>query len=126
MPPHATPVGESSGPRPDAIKGLTFPDGFSWGAATSAYQVEGSTKEDGRGDSVWDAFCREPGRVRDGDTGDIAADHYHRYPADLDLMKSLGLHSYRFSIAWPRVIPTGYGEVNQKGLDFYRRLVDGL
>jgi beta-glucosidase len=105
---------------------LTFPDGFSWGAATSAYQVEGSTKEDGRGDSVWDAFCREPGRVRDGDTGDIAADHYHRYPADLDLMKSLGLHSYRFSIAWPRVIPTGTGEVNTKGLDFYRRLVDGL
>src|ERR1700754_2562971 len=86
-------------PAPELSLGLRFPDGFTWGAATSAYQVEGATTEDGRGDSVWDAFCREAGRVRNGHTGDIAADHYHRYPADLDLMKNLGLHSYRFSIA---------------------------
>lgn len=112
--------------RSDQSLGLRFPDGFTWGAATSAYQVEGATTEDGRGDSVWDAFCREQGRVRNGHTGDIAADHYHRYPADLDLMKSLGLHSYRFSIAWPRIVPDGIGPVNQRGLDFYRRLVDGL
>jgi beta-glucosidase len=123
MPPQAAPIAESL---PQAMLGLTFPDGFSWGAATSAYQIEGATKEDGRGDSVWDAFCREPGRVRDGHNGDIAADHYHRYPADLDLIKSLGLHSYRFSIAWPRVMPDGSGQVNQRGLDFYRRLIDGL
>src|SRR5262245_1513195 len=122
MPPHAAPVAE---PLPEVL-GLTFPPGFCWGAATSAYQIEGAAKEDGRGDSVWDTFCRDPGRVRDGDTGDVAADHYHRYPADLDLMKSLGLHSYRFSIAWPRVVPDGDGAVNQRGLDFYRRLVDGL
>ena len=118
-----------SGAKPDESDlslGLRFPDGFTWGAATSAYQVEGATTEDGRGESVWDAFCREQGRVRGGHTGDIAADHYHRYPADLDLMKSLGLHSYRFSIAWPRVMPDGVGPVNRRGIDFYRRLVDGL
>jgi beta-glucosidase len=123
MPPHAAPVAEH---HPEPQLGLTFPDGFTWGAATSAYQIEGAAKEDGRGDSVWDTFCREPGRVRDGDTGEVAADHYHRYPSDLDLMKDLGLHSYRFSIAWPRVIPDGAGPVNQRGLDFYRRLIDGL
>jgi beta-glucosidase len=122
MPPEAAPNGFAG----EKALGLRFPTGFRWGAATSAYQIEGATKEDGRGDSVWDAFCRAPGRVHDGDTGDVAAEHYHRYPADLDLMKSLGLHSYRFSIAWPRVIPDGQGQVNQKGLDFYRRLVDGL
>jgi len=110
----------------EAPLGLSFPDGFTWGAATSAYQIEGATKEDGRGDSVWDVFCREDGRVRDGDTGDTAADHYHRYLSDLDLINGLGLRSYRFSIAWPRVMPNGSGPVNQKGLDFYRRLVDGL
>lgn len=121
MPPQASPVE----PLPPTL-GLTFPDGFVWGAATSAYQVEGATQEDGRGESVWDTFCREAGRVRGGDTGETAADHYHRYPADLDLMRDLGLRSYRFSIAWPRVMPTGSGPINQRGLDFYRRLVDGL
>jgi len=105
---------------------LTFPDGFIWGAATSAFQIEGATGEDGRGPSVWDSFCREPGRVRDGHTGDVAADHYHRLADDLDLMTELGLRSYRFSIAWPRVVPDGQGAINTKGLDFYRRLVDGL
>jgi beta-glucosidase len=106
--------------------GLRFPDGFIWGAATSAYQVEGAAKEDARGESVWDTFSRVPGKVRNGDTGDTAADHYHRYVEDLDLMKQLGLHSYRFSISWPRVMPDGAGEVNQRGLDFYRRLLTGL
>src|SRR5258705_4706173 len=124
---HAAPVADQvPEPRPETPLGLMFPAGFTWGAATSAYQIEGATTEDGRGDSVWDAFCREPGRVRDSHTGEPAADHYHRYPSDLDLMHGLGLHSYRFSIAWPRVMPDGSGKVNQRGLDFYRRLVDGL
>ncbi|WP_213456519.1 GH1 family beta-glucosidase [Rhizomonospora bruguierae] len=106
--------------------GLRFPDGFGWGAATSAYQIEGASKEDGRGESVWDTFSRTPGKVANGDTGDVAADHYHRYVEDLNLMKELGLRSYRFSISWSRVLPDGSGQVNQRGLDFYRRLVDGL
>ena len=106
--------------------GVRFPDGFGWGAATSAYQIEGAAKEDGRGESVWDTFSHTPGRTRHGHTGDVAADHYHRWADDLDIMRDLGLMSYRFSIAWPRVLPDGAGRVNQRGLDFYRRLVDGL
>jgi beta-glucosidase len=106
--------------------GLTFPAGFAWGAATSAYQIEGAAAEDGRGPSVWDTFSHTPGRVRNGDTGDVAADHYHKMPGDLDLMKGLGLDSYRFSISWSRILPEGVGTVNAKGVDFYRRLVDGL
>ncbi|MEU8419299.1 GH1 family beta-glucosidase [Micromonospora sp. NPDC048835] len=105
---------------------LRFPDTFGWGAATSAYQIEGATKEDGRGESVWDTFSRVPGRTRNGDTGDVAIDHYHRYAEDLDLMRDLGLRSYRFSISWPRIQPDGTGTPNQRGLDFYRRLLDGL
>ncbi|RKN22014.1 beta-glucosidase [Micromonospora musae] len=105
---------------------LRFPAGFGWGASTSAYQIEGATKDDGRGESIWDTFSRTPGRVRNGDTGDVAADHYHRYRDDLDLMRDLGLRSYRFSIAWPRIQPDGTGAPNQRGLDFYRRLLDGL
>ncbi|WP_433528865.1 GH1 family beta-glucosidase [Micromonospora sp. CA-263727] len=105
---------------------LPFPPDFGWGAATSAYQIEGAAKEDGRGESVWDTFSRTPGRTRNGDTGDVAADHYHRYAEDLDLMRDLGLRSYRFSISWPRIQPDGTGAANQRGLDFYRRLVDGL
>ncbi|QAY59126.1 beta-glucosidase [Microbacterium protaetiae] len=104
----------------------TFPDGFMFGAATAAYQVEGAAREDGRGPSIWDTFSHTPGKVAGGDTGDVACDHYHRLEADLDLMAQLGLDSYRFSIAWPRIQPTGRGEVNQAGLDFYRRLADGL
>ena len=111
---------------PERRLGLRFPDGFRWGAATSAYQIEGAAKEDGRGASIWDTFSHTPGRTRNGDTGDVAADHYHRYPADLDLMKDLGLRTYRFSISWPRVQADGTGKANQRGLDFYRRLVDGL
>ena len=123
---HTAPGPGDPGPEPEARLGLRFPDGFAWGAATSAYQIEGAAKEDGRGESVWDTFSRIPGNTADGETGDVAADHYHRYREDLDLMRDLGLRSYRFSIAWPRVMPDGGGRVNQRGLDFYRRLVDGL
>jgi beta-glucosidase len=108
------------------MDGLRFPDGFVWGAATSAYQVEGATTEDGRGESVWDTFAAVHGNVENGESGEPGAGHYHRYVEDLDLMADLGLHSYRFSIAWPRIQPSGSGAPNQKGLDFYRRLADGL
>jgi len=103
-----------------------FPEGFLWGAATASYQVEGAFAEDGRSESIWDRFCREPGRVLHGDTGDVACDHYHRLEEDLDLMAGLGLGAYRFSVAWPRVFPEGRGPLNTAGIDFYRRLVDGL
>ncbi|MBV9821293.1 MAG: beta-glucosidase [Actinobacteria bacterium] len=105
---------------------LTFPPGFVWGSATAAYQIEGAAHADGRLPSIWDVFCQVPGKVAGGDTGDVACDHYHRMSADLDLMAELGLPSYRFSVSWPRVIPGGSGPVNEAGLDFYRRLVDGL
>lgn len=106
--------------------GLEFPADFWFGSATASYQVEGAANEDGRGRSIWDTFSHTPGRVLNGDTGDVADDHYHRLDADLDLMKSLGLEAYRFSIAWPRIQPSGRGEANEKGLAFYERLVDGL
>jgi len=105
---------------------MTFPREFVWGAATAAYQIEGATTEDGRGESIWDRFCRTPGKVANGDTGDRACEHYHLWREDLELMSSLGLQAYRFSISWPRIQPDGRGPVNQKGLDFYRRLVEGL
>ena len=105
---------------------LTFPQGFVWGAATAAYQIEGAASTDGRGPSVWDTFSHTPGKVRGGDTGDIACDSYHRYREDVALMASLGLSAYRFSISWPRVQPGGRGPVNQKGLDYYRALLDEL
>ena len=103
-----------------------FPEGFVWGAATSSYQIEGAIAEGGRGPSIWDTFCAVPGRVANGDTGAVAVDHYHRYPEDIAIMADLGLHAYRFSVAWPRVIPAGSGAVNPAGLDFYSRLVDAL
>jgi len=103
-----------------------FPHGFLWGAATAAYQIEGSATVDGRGPSIWDTFARSPGRVLDGDTGDVAADHYHRYREDIAIMAGLGLPAYRFSVSWPRIQPTGRDPVNQAGLDHYDRLVDGL
>ncbi|GAB3810563.1 GH1 family beta-glucosidase [Tessaracoccus terricola] len=106
--------------------GLVFPPGFVLGSATAAFQIEGAAREDGRGPSIWDTFSHTPGKVWNGDTGDVACEHYHRVEADLDLMADLGLEAYRFSIAWPRIQPTGRGPVNQKGLDFYRRLVDAL
>ncbi len=109
---------------------MRFPQGFVWGSATSAFQVEGSSTADGRGVSIWDTFAAQPGRIDDGSTADPTADQYRRWESDLDLMVDLGLQAYRFSISWPRIVPTGYltggGEVNQKGLDHYRRLVDGL
>ena len=103
-----------------------FPDGFVWGAATAAYQVEGAVDADGRGQSIWDTFCRVPGAIAGGDTGDVACDHYHRYAEDIGLLADLGLGAYRFSIAWPRIQPDGSGAINQKGLDHYRRVVDEL
>ena len=103
-----------------------FPKGFVWGAATSAYQIEGAAAEDGRGESIWDRFARTPSKVEDGSSGDVACDHYHRWKGDIALMKRLGLHAYRFSIAWPRIVPAGRGAINPAGLDFYSRLVDGL
>jgi beta-glucosidase len=106
--------------------GLEFPAGFLFGSATAAYQVEGAAQEDGRGPSIWDTFSHTPGRTLNGDTGDVADDHYHRVDADLDLMRELQLEAYRFSIAWPRIQPTGEGPVNEKGIGFYARLVDGL
>ncbi len=105
---------------------LKFPDGFQWGAATASYQIEGAAFEGGKGLSIWDAFCRQPGKVRNGDTGDVACDHYHRYREDVALMKHIGLQTYRFSIGWPRVFPFGKGPVNEEGLAFYDRLVDEL
>ena len=103
-----------------------FPSDFVWGAATAAYQIEGATGEDGRGESIWDRFSHTPGRVRNGDTGDVACDHYHRYREDVALMADLGLGAYRFSVSWPRVLPEGTGRPNEAGLDFYDRLVDEL
>lgn len=105
---------------------LKFPDNFKWGTATASYQIEGAVDEDGRGESIWDAFSRTPGKTLNGDTGDVACDHYHRWQEDIGLMKSLGLKAYRFSLAWPRILPLGRGKINQPGLDFYSRLVDGL
>lgn len=98
---------------------------FSWGVATSAYQIEGAADVDGRTPSIWDTFTRVPGAITNGDTGDIACDHYHRYNEDLDLIKWLGVSAYRFSISWSRVLPQGVGALNQKGIDFYNRLIDG-
>jgi beta-glucosidase len=106
--------------------GITFPDGFVWGAATAAYQIEGAANEDGRGPSIWDTFSRTPGKVFAGHTGDVACDHYHRYADDVAMMAGLGLASYRYSISWPRIQPDGTGPVNTRGLDFYDRLTDEL
>ncbi len=112
----------TSGSRAGALE---FPAGFGWGAATASYQIEGAAAEDGRTPSIWDTYARVPGAIVGGDTGDVACDHYHRYRDDVALLKDLGMDSYRFSVAWPRVRPDG-GAVNQAGLDFYRRLVDEL
>ncbi len=103
-----------------------FPPGFLWGTATAAYQIEGSPEADGKGPSIWDTFAHTPGRIAEGSTGDIACDHYVRWPEDVALMAELGVNAYRFSISWPRVVPTGEGAVEPRGLDFYERLVDGL
>jgi beta-glucosidase len=107
-------------------QGLEFPPDFVLGSATASYQIEGAVREGGRGASIWDTFSHTPGATTNGDTGDVACDHYHRWESDLDLMQSLGLDAYRFSIAWPRIQPTGSGAVNREGIAFYSRLVDGL
>lgn len=105
---------------------VEFPAGFLWGAATAAYQIEGAWQADGKGESVWDRFAHTPGKVRNGDTGDVACDSYHRYKEDVALLKQMNLKTYRYSIAWPRIQPTGSGAANQKGLDYYRRLTDAV
>jgi len=112
--------------RADAAAGLSFPPGFVLGSATAAYQIEGAATADGRGPSIWDTFSHTPGKTLNGDTGDDAVEHYTRYREDVALMSDLGLQAYRFSVAWPRIVPDGKGAVEQRGLDFYRRLVDEL
>ncbi|MCC8429346.1 beta-glucosidase [Reyranella aquatilis] len=119
---HTAPRSSPGTRRPAAA----FPEGFRWGTATSSYQVEGATHEAGRGPSIWDTFTQQPGRIRDGSTGQVSVDHFNRYKEDVALMKSMGTHTYRFSIAWPRVFPEGSGPANPKGFDFYDRLVDAL
>lgn len=105
---------------------ITFPHDFIWGAATASYQIEGAWNDDGKGESIWDRFTHTPGKIKDGSNGDVACDHYHRWRDDIKLMKDLGLQAYRFSIAWPRLLPNGRGTPNQAGLDFYSHLLDGL
>ncbi|MFB7940539.1 GH1 family beta-glucosidase [Streptomyces sp. NPDC056049] len=116
-------MSDHTAPQPDLA---AFPSSFAWGTATSAYQIEGAVAEDGRAPSIWDTFSRVPGAIDNGDNGDTACDHYHRWPEDIALMKELGVDTYRMSIAWPRVLPGGDGPVNAAGLDFYDRLIDGL
>lgn len=108
------------------MKRIKFPDGFLWGTATASYQIEGAWNEDGKGESIWDMVSHSPGKIMNGDTGDIACDHYHRYKEDVKLMKELHLNAYRFSISWPRIFPSGRGEVNEKGVAFYDNLIDEL
>ncbi|MEI8231372.1 MAG: family 1 glycosylhydrolase, partial [Actinomycetes bacterium] len=105
---------------------MSFPEGFNWGSATASYQVEGAFDVAGRSASIWDTFSKTPGKVVRGETGDVACDHYNRYLEDIQIMKDLGMQTYRFSIAWPRIMPNGTGEVNQEGIDFYNRLIDAL
>jgi beta-glucosidase len=121
--PHA--MGRADATVPEALA-RRFPRDFTWGAATAAYQIEGAWNADGKGESIWDVFCRVPGAIANGDTGDIACDHYHRYREDVALLAELGLGAYRFSVAWPRVLPNGVGAANEAGLDFYEQLVDEL
>jgi len=103
-----------------------FPDGFYWGVATASYQIEGAWNEDGKGPSIWDTFAHIPGKIKNGDTGDVAIDHYHRYKEDVQVMKDIGVNAYRFSVSWPRIFPQGTSTLNSKGIDFYDRLVDEL
>src|SRR5690242_16940024 len=105
---------------------LGFPSNFIWGAATASYQIEGAPTEDGKGPSIWDTFSHTPGKTLNGDTGDVACDHYHRWKDDVAVLRELGVGAYRFSVSWPRIVPTGSGSINNAGLDWYERLVDEL
>lgn len=105
---------------------INFPKKFLWGSATAAYQIEGAFDENGRGESIWDRYCRTPGNICDGTSGDVGCDHYHLYEQDIEIMKKLGLKAYRFSISWPRIFPNGFGEPNEKGMNFYKKLVERL
>jgi beta-glucosidase len=125
--PGLRPASEMPGAVPESeIQRARFPEGFIWGAATAAYQVEGAWNEDGKGESIWDRFAHTPGKIRGGVTGDVACDQYHRYAGDIALARALNLKSYRFSVSWPRIQPTGVGAPNMKGIDHYSRLVDAL
>jgi beta-glucosidase len=110
----------------DTSSGISFPRNFFWGAATAAYQIEGAWQEDGKGESIWDRYSHTPGKVKNGDTGDIACDSYHRWREDIALLRAMNLNSYRFSISWPRIQPAGSGAANSKGVDYYSRLIDAL
>jgi beta-glucosidase len=116
----------ASGPDSAMAEESALPAGFVWGASTSSYQIEGAVEEDGRGQSIWDVYSHAPGRVKGGDTGDVACDHYHRWVEDIEWLARGGFNAYRFSTAWPRILPAGTGTVEHRGLDFYDRLVDGL
>lgn len=116
----------ASAPHFSTASAVSFPKGFFWGTATAAYQIEGAWKEDGKGESIWDRFAHTPGKIKNGDTGDIACDSYHRWRDDIALIRSMNLNSYRFSMAWPRIQPSGSGAANSKGFDYYKRLVDAL
>jgi beta-glucosidase len=122
----ARPAEATVDPAALANGGRRFPEGFVFGAGTAAYQIEGATSADGRTPSIWDTFSERPGAVKEGHTGHVAVDHYHRYREDVALMREIGLNAYRFSVSWSRVQPAGSGPVNPAGLDFYRRLVDEL
>ncbi|HEY0281519.1 MAG TPA: family 1 glycosylhydrolase, partial [Rhizomicrobium sp.] len=113
-------------PLPSNLADVRFPEDFFWGTATAAYQVEGAWNEDGKGESIWDRMAHTVGKIKGGDTGDVACDSYHRYPEDIAIMTRLNQKSCRFSVAWTRIQPTGQGAVNRKGLDFYSRYVDAL
>jgi beta-glucosidase len=119
-------VNPAPNPRPQVQQGWQFPRNFFWGSATASYQVEGAWNVDGKGESIWDHFAHTPGLIKDGSTGDVACDTYHRFADDIELMRRLNLKSYRFSVSWPRIQPTGTGTVNQRGLDYYKRLTDAL
>jgi hypothetical protein len=122
-----TPARASSHARQfDSSLAVSFPKNFYWGAATAAYQIEGAWQEDGKGESIWDRFSHTPGKIKNGDTGDVACDSYHRWPEDIALLRAMNLNSYRFSISWPRIQPTGSGPANSKGVNYYSRLVDAL
>jgi beta-glucosidase len=120
------PLGSAHSAQFDASAEISFPKGFFWGATTAAYQIEGAWKEDGKGESIWDRFAHTPGKIKNGDTGDVACDSYHRWREDIALLQAMNLNSYRFSISWPRLQPAGTGAANSKGIDYYSRLVDTL